>query len=186
MLRTTHGLCGTTGISTGGKKSSRKCPRSESFHAKPSWCTHMKWCMRSRSAGHRKSSGCALSMISFRSRVYLPVGSNGGGLGSNLGRVSRGSPEIVRTIRNRSGRSVNSGRTFWATGLYFFFPARRVASGVRVRGKTSTGSKGESMSDNENRGRIDAKGLETGELIKILHNLAEVLVFEVVVVGTNR
>src|SRR5271156_1304605 len=38
----THGLCGITGISIGGKKSSRKCPRSHDSHAKPSSWTIIK------------------------------------------------------------------------------------------------------------------------------------------------
>ena len=33
MFRKTQGVCGTTGISIGGKKSSLKWPRSESSHA---------------------------------------------------------------------------------------------------------------------------------------------------------
>jgi hypothetical protein len=37
---------------------------------------------------------------------------------------------IFLTTRNRSGKSVMTGRTLRATGLYFFFAAR-MASGVR-------------------------------------------------------
>ena len=36
MFRCTQGVCGTTGMSTGGKKSSLKCPLSVSFQAKAS------------------------------------------------------------------------------------------------------------------------------------------------------
>ena len=42
IFRCTHGVCGTTGMSTGGKKSSRKCPHSDVSQAKPSSCTIMK------------------------------------------------------------------------------------------------------------------------------------------------
>jgi hypothetical protein len=37
-----------------------------------------------------------------------------------MGRVARGSPLISRMMRNFRGTSVYTGRTFLATGLYFF------------------------------------------------------------------
>src|SRR6266436_1540898 len=78
--------------------------------------------MSSRSWGQRKSPGWTLSIRSRRSRVYRPVGTNGGGLGESDGISARGSPMIFRTIRNLSGRSAMTGRTLRATGLYFRFP----------------------------------------------------------------
>jgi hypothetical protein len=52
--------------------------------------------------------------------VYRPVGWNAGGFGDNTGKSASGSPTMLRTIRNLSGRSVIFGRIFSATGLYFF------------------------------------------------------------------
>jgi hypothetical protein len=43
---------------------------------------------------------------------------NGGGLGFNIGISARGSPMILRTIRNLLGSSARTSRTFWETGLY--------------------------------------------------------------------
>lgn len=71
--------------------------------------------------------------MSFRSLVYLPVGSKAGGWVDRTGIEARGSPIILRTIRYRSGKSPSTGRTFFATGLYFFFVAAKVARGARGR-----------------------------------------------------
>src|SRR5882724_1518049 len=78
--------------------------------------------MSSRSCGQRKSPGWTLSIRSRRSKVYRPVGTNGGGLGESSGMLAKGSPTIFRTIRNLSGRSAITGRILRATGLYFRFP----------------------------------------------------------------
>ena len=129
IFRSTQGVCGTTGMITGGKKSSRNRPRSESFQAKPKFCKHMKWCIRSRSAGQRKSLLCTLSIISRLSAVYRPIGANGGGFGESDGILARGSPIIFRSMRNRSGRIVATGRILFATVLYFRFVANTDAGG---------------------------------------------------------
>ena len=62
-----------------------------------------------------------MSMIALRSREYWGVGTKDGGRGLSFGMFSSGSPVMFRTIRNRSGRFVTTGRTFCETGLYFFF-----------------------------------------------------------------
>ena len=123
MLRCTHGVWGTTGISIGGKKSSRKCLHSASVQAKPSLCNIIKWCKRSRSAGHKKPS-LALSNKSLRSCVYWPHGVNFGGFGLSVGKCSRGSPLMFLMILNFSANSPNTGLTLSATGLYFFVVLR--------------------------------------------------------------
>src|SRR3981189_354401 len=87
----------------------------------------MNSCIKLRSAGHRKSPGCALLMRSRRSRVYRSVGTKGGGLGLRVGKVARGSPIILRIIRNLSGSLPMIGQTFLATGLYFFFVLRNMS-----------------------------------------------------------
>lgn len=79
----------------------------------------MKSCSKSLSAGHRKSSSCILSMISFRSEVYRPVGANGFGFGFNFGRSPNGSPVMFRRIRNGDGKWPIMGFVRRATGLYF-------------------------------------------------------------------
>ena len=84
-------------------------------------------CIKSCSAGHKKSPECTLSMRSRRSRVYRSVGTKGGGLGLRVGKVARGSPIMLRMIRNLSGSSPMIGRTFLATGLYFFFVLRNIS-----------------------------------------------------------
>lgn len=56
----------------------------------------------------------------MRSCVYRPVGVNLGGLVGSVGRSASGSPLISRTMRNFSSTPVMTGRTFCATGLYFF------------------------------------------------------------------
>jgi len=126
MLQRTHGLCSTTGIMTGGKKSSQKRPLCESSQAKPWFWIHMKWCMSSRSCSQRNSPGCTLSMMAWLSAVYWPVG-----LGDRIGMSARGSPMIFRVMWNLSGRSANTGQILWATGLYFL-AAKVATSGSRV------------------------------------------------------
>src|ERR1044071_3611998 len=60
----THGVCSTTGMSTGGKKSVRKFPLSVSSQAKASFCCINTWCTSFLSSGQRKSPSCALSISS--------------------------------------------------------------------------------------------------------------------------
>ena len=105
MFFLTQGVCGTTGKSTGGKKSVRKLPRSESFQAKALFCLHMKSCIMLISAGRRKSVPWLFSISSFRSWVYRPVGTNGGGFGSSGGIDSSGLPMMFLRMRNLSGSS---------------------------------------------------------------------------------
>jgi hypothetical protein len=52
-----------------------------------------------------------------------------GGFGLRVGIFCRGSPKILRTIRNWFGRSAINGLTFCATGLYFFLRERSVGRG---------------------------------------------------------
>ncbi len=79
IFLSTQGVCGTTGMSTGRKKSSWKCPHSESSQASPSFCSIIKWCINLCSSAHKKSSPCISSILSFHSRGYLPVGSKSSG-----------------------------------------------------------------------------------------------------------
>jgi len=44
----------------------------------------------------------------------------GGGCGERMGRVASGSPLISQMMQKFFGTSVYTGRTFLATGLYFF------------------------------------------------------------------
>jgi hypothetical protein len=55
------------------------------------------------------------------------VGMNGGGRGLRTGRSASGSPMIFHRIRNFSGSSPMMGRTFFATGLYFFLAERKMS-----------------------------------------------------------
>ena len=48
-------------------------------------------------------------------------------MGVRVGKCSSGSPIMFRTIRNLSGNSPITGRTFNATGLYLFFADRLIA-----------------------------------------------------------
>ena len=98
----------------------------------------MKWCMSSRSAGQRNNSECCFSIISRRSAVYRPVGSKGGGWVLRVGIFSRGSPVMLRTMRNCSGVLVLIGRIFFATGLYFFLAAKVEIGGILVEGVVDT------------------------------------------------
>src|SRR5271170_2315877 len=79
--------------------------------------------MSSRSAGHRKLPGWARSIISRLSAVYRPVGTKGGGFGESVGMSAKGSPTMLRTMRNLLGKSVITGRVLSAMGLYFRFAA---------------------------------------------------------------
>src|SRR5229473_2662697 len=98
ILRSTHGLCEITGMVTGGKKSSWKRPRCESFQAKPSFCRHKKWCISSHSDGQRNLLEWALSIMSRCISVYWLVALNGGGVGVRVGKDVRGSPMIFRVM----------------------------------------------------------------------------------------
>jgi hypothetical protein len=60
-------------------------------------------------------------MIAAHSRLYRGDGTNVGGWGFSFGMFSSGLPMIFRMIRKRFGKSVMTGRTLSATGLYFFF-----------------------------------------------------------------
>src|ERR1700761_4427720 len=126
-------------MSTGGKKSVRKLPRSESSHAKALLCRHMKWCIKQRSSGQRKFPVCTASTISRRSAVYRPVGVNGGGFGLSFGMSASGSPSIWRSMRNFSGSVPRTGRIFWATGLYFFLAYTSARGGRENRGSSCNG-----------------------------------------------
>src|SRR5229473_2641536 len=112
ILRSTHGLCKITGMVTGGKKSSRKRPRCESFQAKPSFCRHIKWCISSCSDSQRNSLECALSIMSRCISVYRPVAMNGGGVGVRVGKDVRGLPMIFRVMRYFSERSASDRTNF--------------------------------------------------------------------------
>ena len=79
----------------------------------------MKWCIRSRSPGHRMSQGWTLSMHSLFLAVYHPIGWNGGSIGKSTGMSARKSPMMLWLMQNFSAKSVRAGCTFWATGLYF-------------------------------------------------------------------
>src|SRR6266576_1244126 len=157
-------MWGTVGISTGGKKSDLKRPRSGSLHAKPWFCNIMKWCMSFRSSGQRKAPSCAASTASFRSCVYLPVGMNEGGLGSSWGISLRGSPMILRIIRNSCGRALSTGLTFCATGLYLKAAAgggERVVDRGSSRVELSTGRK-ETLLLEVLRGVVDKSEVHAG------------------------
>src|ERR1700676_749864 len=104
----------------GGKKSERKVPLSESAHANPLFCRHIKWSISLISCSHKKSL-CASSSTSFLSIVYLPVGLKGGGTFSRTGIFSKGFPLISLMILYCPGKFATTGLTFFATGLYFFF-----------------------------------------------------------------
>ena len=54
--------------------------------------------------------------------MYRPQGTNLGGFGERVGKCSKGSPIILQIILNLPGSSPTIGRTFTATGLYFFSP----------------------------------------------------------------
>jgi hypothetical protein len=47
----------------------------------------------------------------------------GGGFGDKIGIFARGSPVMLRMIRNLSGKSARIGQVLSAAGLYFFFAA---------------------------------------------------------------
>jgi hypothetical protein len=121
MLCSTQGVCGMTGKSIGGKKSSRKVPRSLSFQVKPVSWVQMKSCISLHSSGHRKLPGWFLSMIAACSRVYRGEGTNFRGWGLSFGMFSSGLLMIFRIIRKQFGKSVMTGQTLSVTGLYFFF-----------------------------------------------------------------
>jgi len=73
---------------------------------------------------------------------------------------ARGSPVILRTIRNLSGNSAGMGQTFLATGLYLFFcVAKMLANWLRERG-----------------GRVD---LEVGGSEELVEELKESVEFTV-------
>ena len=139
ILCSTHGLCGTTGMSIGEKKSSQKCPRLVSSQAKPSWCNTIKWCNNFCSSVN-KNPGLYLSIISFLSAVYRPQGVNSGGCGESTGRCSKGSPMILQIILNLPGSSPTIGFTFTATGLYFLPPFFFLGVDARCEVRSSTAS----------------------------------------------
>src|SRR5229473_8424463 len=124
ILRSTHGLCEITGMVTGGKKSSQKRPRCESFQVKPSFCRHIKWCISLRSDGQRNSLECALLIMSHCISVYLPVAMNRGGVGVRVGKDVRGSPMIFWVMQYFLGRSARTGQILRATGLYLRLAAK--------------------------------------------------------------
>lgn len=123
----TQGVCGTTGILTGGNISRRNQPHSGSVHAKPSFCLHIKSSIKSSSASCKNDewSECNLSRLSC---VYLPVGLYFGGFGFSSGISSRGSPMRFLIILNSWGNVDGCARTFKATGLYFFLVFRNTSN----------------------------------------------------------
>lgn len=60
-----------------------------------------------------------------------------------------GSPVMVRVMRYLSGSSVITGRTFFATGLYFFLPAAKTGSGSGIVVDVVEVSKAADGSENE-------------------------------------
>jgi hypothetical protein len=67
-----------------------------------------------------------------------------------MGKVARGSPLMLCIMQNFSGMSVKTGRTFLATGLYFF-----VAKMDRSFGKDGMNN-GKELQELEN-GKIESK-----------------------------
>ena len=102
-----YGLCCTTANSIGGQKSVRNLPLSESTHANPSFCSHIKWSINLISSTHRKSSW-ALVRVSLCSAVYCPLWVNGGGTFSKAGIFSKGLPLISLIILVRATPKSNS------------------------------------------------------------------------------
>ena len=119
IFLSTHGSCGITGTFTGGKNSFLKVPASLGSQAKPASCLHFISCIRFLSCSHKNPSGWFLSIISFLSSVYLPVGTNGLGCFDSSGSSNNGSPWMCLSIRNSSGNVAFIGLTFLSTGLYF-------------------------------------------------------------------
>ena len=58
---------------------------------------------------------------------------------TSTGILSRGSPMQLRTMRKCAGSSATSGRTFLATGLYFFLLLRNTCTGLTVDGAVEMG-----------------------------------------------
>ena len=78
---------------------------------------------------------------SFLSCVYHPVGVNGGGSVSSMGKSLRGSPVMFCRMRNLSGSLQITDLTFSATGLYFFFAVYVMYCSIGCCSKSSSARK---------------------------------------------
>src|SRR5712671_516949 len=112
-----QGTCETTGILTGEKYSSRKCPFSASVQARPSSLSLSTWWSRVTSSGQRKPPALRASS-SRRSCVRRVPGTKVGGCVGCGGSESKGSTGIFRVVRKSSGSDAGVGWTFLATFLY--------------------------------------------------------------------
>lgn len=70
---------------------------------------------------------------------------------------------MLRIMRNRSGRSVITGLTFFATGLYFFFAARIARGFGEQKGESVVVSGSETLASekDEKRGQTEWEQVNT-------------------------